>query len=336
VAAEVQALWKRNLPSMAYIDAGAKLRSSYLENPAGDGVGIALKNVVDDDLAGAIFLHRRRMHYGGAQVPTATLADFAVDVAYRTLGPALMLMRAAIAAARNRVDLLYSFPNPNSASVCRRAGMNLLGIQIGYARILDDRHPRVQRRLGLLRPLARPVLKFALRAAESARALILTPHLQCLPCAFDHPAIDAIWASRPAHLLLGERSAAMLRWRYGQAVSGDWNSCLAVNAQGQALGVLVWRLHNGTARIGDFFSISPSTHTASMLNAFCRLARDSGAHSVTLQFFGASEVTRQITQAGLRPLGKSLPVMIGSLPPDAPELADSERWYLTEFDNDAD
>jgi hypothetical protein len=334
--AEVLALWKRNLPSMAHIDAAAKLRSGYLENPAGGGVGIALKTGDSDDLVGAIFLHRRRMHYGNNRINAASLADFAVDIAYRTLGPALMLMKAVTALARSRVDLLYSFPNASSAPVCRRAGLRHLGTQIAYARILDDRHPRVQRRLGLLRPLSRPWLGLGLRLAEYLRSWVLRPHMRCEPCSFDHPSIDEVWARRPAQLLLGERSAAMLRWRFGQAVGDDWKCCLALSAEGQTLGVLVWQLHHGTARIGDFFSVSPTAHTASMLNAFCRLAREAGAHSVTLQFFGASDVARQIANAGLRALGGSLAVMVDKLPIDAPELADAEHWYLTEFDNDAD
>jgi hypothetical protein len=72
-----------------------------------------------------------------------------------------------------------------------------------------------------------------------------------------------------------------------------------------------------------------------MLNAFCQFARRQGAHSVSLEFFGARAVVDQIARAGLRSRDEASIVVVDVVAADTPELADSERWYLTAFDNDA-
>lgn len=335
-ANEVQDLWRRNLVGMSNADPSAKLRLGYLENPAGAGIGLGLRDGDAEALAGVICLHPRTIYRGTTRLRAANMADFAVDSAFRTLGPALMLMREAVALAAGRDLLLYGLPNRTSAAVCRRAGLNIMAdSQRRYARVLTGAHPVTQGWSPLLRLWLRPLLSLVLQAAEVWRALTLAPRLSCTAASFDDPAIDALWAQRPAHLLLGERSAALLHWRYGRAGRGNWSVCLARTPDRQVAGLLVWRLNGGMAEVGDFYCTDPAHQTASMLNAFCQFARRQGAHSVSLEFFGARAVVNQIARAGLRSRDEASIVVVDVVAADAPELADSERWYLTAFDNDA-
>lgn len=335
-ADEVQALWRRNLAGMSRADPVSKLRLGYLENPAGDGIGLGLKADGANRLVGVICLHPRFMFQGATRFHAANLADFAVDTGFRTLGPALMLMKEAVALGGRRALLLYGLPNRNSAAVCRRAGLNVMADgQHRYARVLTGDHPLTQDWPPAVGLWLRHVLSLVLRAAELWRTLTLAPRLRCAATSFDDPSIDAIWAQRPAELLLGERSAAMLHWRYGRAGRGNWNVCLARTANGQAVGLLVWRLRAGMAEVGDFYCVDPARQTASMLNAFCRFVRTQGAHSVSLEFFGTQSVVDQIGRAGLRSRGEASIVVVDAEAVDAPQLAEAERWYITAFDNDA-
>lgn len=333
-AEDVQDLWRRNLAGMSHFDPATKLRLGYLENPAGHGVCIALKADDCGAMAGVICLHPRSMYRGATVLRAANLADFAVDASFRTLGPALILMKEAVSVAGKRALLLYGLPNRNSAAVCRRAGLNILegGIR-RYACALTGQHPRVQS--WPLAWLLKPALDLALRVADAWRMLTLKPCLHCVAATLGDSAIDAIWAQRPPDLLLGERGAAMMQWRYGRTGRGDWNATLVRTSQGQFVGLLIWRLKSGVADISDFYNIAPSRLTASMLNAFCRFAREHGAHSVSLEFFGAKAVVDQIARAGLLPRGEASIVVVDARAVDAPDLADAERWYLTAFDSDA-
>jgi GNAT superfamily N-acetyltransferase len=335
-ANEVQELWRRNLLGMSRGDPSDKLRLGYLENPSGDGVGLGLRSDDADRLVGVICLHPRTMHRGEVRFRTVNLADFAVDTRFRTLGPALMLMKEAVSLAGKRGFLMYGLPNRNSAAVCRRAGLNVMaGGKQRYARVLTGEHPLAKEWSPALSPWLRPAISLALRVAEVWRAFTVSPRLRCTPTTFEDPAINALWAQRPAHLLLGERTAAMLQWRYGLAGRGDWSICLARASSGQAVGLLVWRLNGGMAEVGDFYCMNPAQQTASMLNDFCRFARTRGAHSVSLEFFGAKTVVDQIARAGLRSREEASIGVVDVAAANAPELLDAERWYLTEFDNDA-
>lgn len=336
-ADDVHGLWRRNLTGMSHTDPSAKLRLGYLENPAGEGVGIALRAGDGNATVGVICLHPRSMHHGATELRAANLADFAVDTAYRTLGPALLLMKEAVAQAGRRAVLLYGLPNRSSAAVCRRAGLHVqAGGLLRYAKVLNGDHPAVLEWPPVLRALLTPSVGLALWAAERWRALMLKPRLRVAAASFDDPAIDAIWTRRPHDLLLGERTAAMVQWRYGRTGRGDWNLCLARTHSGEAVGTLVWRLRDGVADIGDFFSIDPRQMTASMLNAFCLFVRHLGAHSVSLEFFGSAEVVEQFGRAGLRCRGEASAVVMDIAAIAMPELAAVEHWYLTAFDNDAD
>lgn len=335
-AEDVEGLWQRNLADLSDTDLGKKLRLGYLENPAGEGLGLALKADGADAMVGVICLHPRRMCHGATTLSAANMADFAVEPSFRTLGPALLLMKEAVALAGRRDIFLYGLPNRNSAAVCRRAGLNVLeGGQHRYARALTGDHPRVRSLPPVLAMFVKPAVGLALRMVEAWRALTLAPRLHCTAAVFDDPAIDALWAQRPVDLLLGERSAAMMHWRYGLDGRGDWNVTLVRTSRGQAVGLLVWRLQDGAADIGDFFSIDPSNLTAPMLNAFCRFVRPLGAHSISLVFFGSGAVVDQIMRAGLRSRGESSAVVLDATATNIPELVDVERWYLTAFDSDA-
>jgi GNAT superfamily N-acetyltransferase len=335
-AADVEGLWQRNLADLSDTDLSKKLRLGYLENPAGEGLGLALKGDGSDAMVGVICLHPRSMYHGATALRSANMADFAVEPSFRTLGPALLLMKEAVALAGRRDIFLYGLPNRNSAAVCRRAGLNVLeGGQLRYARALTGNHPRVQGLPPAVAMLVKPVIGLALRMAEAWRALTLKPRLHCTATTFDDPAIDALWARRPQDLLLGERSNAMMRWRYGLDGRGDWNVTLVRTTSGEPVGMVVWRKQGGAADFGDFFSIDPAHLTAPMINAFCRFVRPQGVHSVSLTFFGSQAVIDQLTRAGLRSRGEASAVVLDATATNVPELVDVERWYLTAFDSDA-
>ena len=67
---------------------------------------------------------------------------------------------------------------------------------------------------------------------------------------------------------------------------------------------------------------------------FTREARRAGAASLSVLFFGREPVVRGLRQAGLSPRPQQAPLF--TLPAGDAALAETERWYLTSFDNDAD
>src|SRR5690606_19934502 len=135
------------------------------------------------------------------------------------------------------------------------------------------------------------------------RALRQGTRLRCEPMAWGDAALDAaieaIWAQRPRELLLSERSASMLRWRFAAEGRGAWRLCLARDAAGAPCGYVVWRLHRGFAHVGDFFSTDLARWTGPLMLAFSALARRGGARSVSVSFLGTGDVVRALQASGL-------------------------------------
>lgn len=333
-AAAIRELWVANLVGHDERSAGAKLRLGYAENPAGTGCALLLYPEGGTEPKGVQGLHPRAFSFGTQCLRAVGLADYAVDAAHRSLGPALMLMRQGTQLGRERFDLVYGLPNQKAAAVLARAGLKRLGFVQRYAKPLRT-HGQLARRLpAVLAGAVAPFVDTGLRLRDEWRTALQRPALRCRTVDWSDARVDALWAQRPQGLLLSERSQAMLRWRFGGAERGEWRPCLAHDSAGVLRGYVVWRMNDGFAEIGDFFSAEPETMTAALMLAFTREARRAGAASISVSFFGAGAVARELQRSGMTPRPQQAPLF--KLPGDDPALDEPERWYVTGFDNDAD
>lgn len=333
-AAVIHELWVANLVGHDERSASAKLRLGYAENPAGRGSALLLYPDGSTEPKGVQGLHPRAFCFGTRQLRAVGLADYAVDAAHRSLGPALMLMRQGTQLGRERFDLVYGLPNQKAAAVLARAGLKRLGVVQRYAKPLRSRAQLGRRLPAALAGAAAPLVDGALRLRDALRAMAERPALRCHTVAWADADVEPLWAQRPRTLLLSERSGAMLRWRFGCAERGDWRLSLAHDRAGVLRGYVVWRLKDGFAEIGDFFSAEPATLTAPLMLAFTREARRAGAASISVSFFGAGAVARALQRSGMSPRPQQAPLF--KLPGDDAALDEPERWYVTGFDNDAD
>lgn len=330
----IKTLWVDNLVGHTPVTAEAKLALGYLHNPAERGTALLLFAEGEAAAKGVQGLHPRVFHLGERRLRAVGLADYAVDMAHRTLGPALMLMRHGTRLGSERFDLVYGLPNAKAAPVCARAGLKRLGSLRRFAKPLATRTQLAKRMPGWLAAACAPVLDALLGLVDARRRLREPARLRCRDATWDEAGLDELWSQRSASLLLSERSAAMLAWRFGRPERGDWRICLAHDANGRVRGHVVWRLIGGFAEIGDFFSGDPQRLTAALMLAFTPLARHSGAASMSVSFFGCPEIEQQLQAAGLQLRPGESPVF--KAPGSSPELDAPACWYLTAFDNDAD
>lgn len=152
--------------------------------------------------------------------------------------------------------------------------------------------------------------------------------------AWDDPLFDDLWQQRPPSLLLAERSGAMLRWRFVPDGNTNWRACAARDRRGDVAGYVVWRSTGVFTTIGDFFTSAPGALTTPLMLAFSQFARREGMQVISTDFFGWPAVSEQLRQAGMVLRPNRMSVFVGSQ--TSPEFQSPERWYLTDFDNDAD
>ena len=328
----VSSLWADHLDGMTAPAARTKLRHAYLANPAGPGSCLLLHDEASHRSVGVQCLHARTFWHGTAAHRAAALADYVVVPAHRSLGPALTLMRAGLTAAWQGLDFVYGFPNRQSEAVCVRAGMRRIGGTTRYGKLLRARfllraHP--QRRW--LAPLARP-LDALLHLIDAARALRHARGLRWSDATADDPRIEAVWQQRDPGLLLSERSARVLAWRYAPEGFPGWRVSVAEDAQGRPLGYVAWACRDDVVLVSDFFCSRPAQDTCRLLSGFVRHVCRQPASAVSLEFHGSPEIASQLRRAGFLARPGVAPLYLAG----AQASVDASAWYVTGFDRDGD
>lgn len=330
----ILSLWSQNLDGMTPPAAHTKLRHGYLANPAGPGLGVLLHDEASGQPVGVQCLHARTFWQDGVAQHVAALADYAVGQAHRSLGPALTLMRTGLGLGAARFGFVYGFPNARSQAVCTRAGMQRVGGTTRYGKLLSSRFLlRSPRRGAWWSWLAGPA-DGVLRLLDAARTLQHARGLRWSDAAPGDARIDAIWQRRDPRLLLSERSARVLGWRYAPEGFPGWRVSVAEDAHGQPLGYVAWARRDDVVLISDFFCGRPEHDTCRLLTGFARHMRRERASALSLEFYGCDEVARQLRRAGFFAKPGVSPLYVAAGQVRAP--ADAQAWYVTGFDRDGD
>jgi hypothetical protein len=197
----------------------------------------------------------RRMLWQGREIRAGVLVDMAVAAQHRTLGPALILQAGLLAAAADRFDLLYGFPNPKATAVVRRAGYPVIGELRRFSCVL--RHGSYIERV-MPKFLAQPIgwLFDLLRDGQrTLRAQRNPRHIAIWHDCAD-PRMDELWLnSEHGSGLIAIRDSAMLRWRF-DALPGIETRYLCVTESGKD-SLLAWfacQIDGTTLHVRDFWS----------------------------------------------------------------------------------
>ncbi|MBL9027722.1 MAG: hypothetical protein JNL21_36365 [Myxococcales bacterium] len=291
------------------------------------------------EAVGCIGVMPRPFSYRSQAVHGAILGDLAVDASHRSLMPALTLVRGARKVALERGAFSYGFPNVAAAPVLKRCGYRTLGSLTRYARVL--RHARYMRRrisVPVLAQVAAPLVdgaRFAGMLAPAARALT---HLKLEWLTSADARFDDLWQrARPHYDLVGERSSRFLRWRFLEhpeerceiAALVDRSSADAVHAYAVVL------REGEFARIRDLFGMPQDIGPLLDLLVPALLLR--GVVSASIRFLGHRDFESILLARGFAAREATWPVVYDVAPGvtlSREELGDTNRWHLTDADED--
>lgn len=328
----ILSLWSAHLHEMTPESAAYKMRHWYEENPAGSGACVVLQAEGQETPVGVQCLLERQHWSGSNSIKTAGLAEFAIDPAHRSLGPALSLLKRCLEIGRARYGLVYGLPNPNAFSVCKRAGLVHVGDMMRYILPLRLRLLTRRRKSRWLPWLEGPT-DLALRLLADARALRHRAPLRWREADFSDPDLGIIWDLRPQYLSLCNRDNQALNWRFN--LGTGWKLAIACRAPRQPFGYVVWRRHDDFVQVGDFLCPDPDRNAAALLSGFVRHIRGkTDANGVELEFCGRANVLQGIRRAGFRPRSVMCPLVFDR----KPEIGQGalESFYFTEFDRVSD
>jgi len=332
-APRIGAVLGRNLPDAASPE---RLRWLYGTNPCGPAlVWIAEREGSGEPVATSA-AYPRRFRIDGKDALALNLSDFAIDAGYRTLGPALALLRSTLAAvADGGFAFSYDVPSESMLALYKRLGHVELGRMERRVRPLSLR-PALERRIGGWARLLAPPLDFLLRARDALAAA--PPGLSVEPLAGAFGAeFDAFEARESSRCRVrGVRSAAYLDWRYARHTM--WPHGTFCARRGGALtGFLVWRAaEQGVLLVAELEDGGDPRVGRALVKALASLGRSRGATGLSVEVLAGSPAAARFARLGFVKRGDG-PGPVVYLPPDGPlarELVDARHWWFLAGDRD--
>jgi hypothetical protein len=337
VAADRDAIlevWRESLPSA---DAD-HYRWVYEQNPFGPVSTWVLESTEQDAVIGVATVLPRMLSGLGRTWRAGVTIDFAVTKGHRTLGPALMLQKAIVAACREQqFDLVYGFPIEAASRVQTRAGFTPLGKATEVRKTLRSASA-LAARYGRVASLAAPLVDSAQRVVENVcmRSAAGT-HRLTEATTFDER-FDALWTRVKNTLPLTiARTSSYLNWRYRQCPHASYRAiAMQSPAADDIAGYGVWSFRDGQLIVADMLAEDGARGVRVLTAELLRLARELGATVVRTRCFGASAMIEGQRGIGFR-AGESARDAVMCVAPNAPArdaLMDRRNWYLLHGDTD--
>lgn len=326
-------IWAANLPVGGEL--ARKLCWFYVDGPHGRGDGFLLRASSDRAAVGFAGVGTRVLWYRGRPLRAALFADLAIERAHRSGLAALSLLRAVREHAVQRHDLGYGLPNAKAAPLYPRAGYQTLGERARYVRVLRSAR-YLERRIRP--PIAARALARVVDAGRAAatRVRALRDRQTELTWLDDFgPRFDELWhQARPGELVMCQRTAAFLRWRFGDDASAPPRIAALVDRGTRRLrAYAVVRTQDRVAELADLFGASLADVDA-LLGKLLPELYDLGYASTSLRFFGTPALPALLRAHGFerRADTRAVVLALGDAAPAG--LADPASWYLTDLDED--
>ncbi|MHC4134524.1 MAG: GNAT family N-acetyltransferase [Planctomycetota bacterium] len=332
--AAIRAVLERNLPDAARAE---RFDWHYRANPDGPAL-VWLAQDAAGTPVGTSAAYPRRMHVDGRTVQALNLSDFAVDTAYRSLGPALQLLRATLEPVRSgEYAFSYDFPSESMRALYRRMGGLDLGRKERWVRPVDLR-PIAKRKMGggIVGSVVGAAGQAALRARDALSGVRAGLEIEPLAgdCGAEFDALDdRLGRLRP---VTGVRDAEYLNWRYSRSPLAGY-MILCARRDGDLKGFVV--LCTGDPEVVavlDLFAPEGDGIRRGLIAGAVEFARRRGAEALWMQVLADSGSAHAAQALGfVKRDDTEGPVPFAA--PDSPHratLAEADNWWITGGDRD--
>lgn len=312
-----------------------RLRWMYLANP--DGPAILWTVRQEGTLQGFTACLPRRMIFNGDQYLAWIGADFSMDPAQRTLGPAAMLRRQArLGIEAGRADFLYAHPNDRMAAVHRRVGHRPLGTMVRLARPLAIAGILGERIGG---PTAGRIASFTLDPVLQRLTSDFwkpTPNVERLANAqFDQRFDELFERERQCRPFVGVRDSRYLNWRWRDHPVLRPVVYAAVDSQGIS-GYIVLADKDGLLDIRDIFPARSVETVDRLLTAALQHGWREGNRSISMTLLDGNPLLPILEQRGFqrRPETSESYVFAPEGSRFFAQIGDPQAWFMTSGDRD--
>jgi hypothetical protein len=319
----------RNLPLAAGVDRHEWL---YLSNPCGQSRVWLAEDTKTGEAVGTSAGHPKKVKVDGQVLTALNLSDFAVDKAYRSLGPALKLLRATLEPMqKGEFAFSYDHPSESMLAIYKRMGAKDVSKRNRWVRLLKV-SPSLKKKwgAGLKSRIVGRAGDLALRVKDVVTKKRSGIQVELLRG--DPPEIDVKLDARVSLA----RSADYLRWRFQKATTHKYETLIA-RKNGEIAGYLAFRSEkNDVVALMDLAARGPDV-IATLLSELVSHARARGASAIwaTLLAGTPSEAILAANGYLLRDTHPGVCIYAPKGPPEMlSALEDPRSWWTFEGDQD--
>jgi len=305
----------------------------YRQNPHGAPHVWLARDSESGEVVGASAAFRRRATVNGLEKSGWVLGDFCVADKYRSLGPALQLQRATLAAVAElpESDFCYDFPSLQLTAIYRRLGVQPAAQMVRLAKPLRLDQKLQQR--GSLGSLARPaawignsLLRIYDYRIGNGKAWEIAIHEgEC-----EHEFTHLRERMRAVNGVEIERSAEYLNWRYLRHPFFSYQ-ILTARKSGELQGYLVFTRGDGHAQIVEWCTGDDPALLGALVRNLVRRLRKDGTMTLSAFLLESDPRLGVLTKLGFWPR-ESSPVMVNW---PASSVVPACDWLLMHGDRDS-
>jgi hypothetical protein len=261
----------------------ARFEWLYQRNPHGPARAWIATDAATGEAIGTSAAFSRRAVVNGVEKTGWVLGDFCISDKYRSLGPALQLQRATLAALEDCSEFCYDFPSRQFSAVYQRLGIAAAAQVVRFTKLL--RLDQKLQQLNWTKALAKPASwlgSFLLRASDRWIGRTRGWDVAILEgrCGDE---FTLLCQNAPATRGLEiQRSAEFLNWRYLDHPS-VCHRILTARKGRELRGYLVFSGGDGNAQIEEWWPRHDPELSAALIGDLVRRLRKSG--TMTLNAF---------------------------------------------------
>ena len=240
----------------------------------------------------------RAMYLNGEGVSAGVFGDFCVHHKYRTLGPALELLRACVASVRaGQLAFCYDFPSRVMASLYKRLGIQPGCNSVRLAKLLVKQTTLAH----FLRN--RWLSGFVASLINRAATIRWRPHWRDLAdFAMEAGTFNQEYTDLAIRVASGwgdctMRTAEYLNWRYVQHPFLKFET-MSARYQGELLAYCVLTVSGGSATIVDFFGVVDDVLVSNLLQKATRLLLQRGVESINFPVVANPLLVHRLSRMG--------------------------------------
>jgi hypothetical protein len=308
----------------------------YRQNPSGRAIVCTVQHTASQEKIGLIAVCRRQIWTPNGLVNAGIFCDLVTDKAHRTLGPAILLMQEALAAAKQLgLGRVYGWPNEKSIVLFKRFPTAELGqVKIfrryfNWSTMFAEKMPRIPAFLlgGVVKSL--DVFFCTLSQLVLNRFFSIKHHDDF------GDEFDELWTkSRERYDEIGVRDSRFLNWRFGK--NSDCNHTvftLYSRKDGKPAAYIVYReLTAESVEISDFLALDGQFTERALFRAFCNYIRKSGTLKISLPFAGNQKTRRNLLVSGFISVGSRAAINF-PITPASSQKSDIST-HITQADHD--